>query len=248
MTSKTTSIKLTKVSKRYQITHQKPTLTETLLNIQRRQHVWALKDLSLTIKKGEKIGIIGNNGSGKTTLLKLIAGISTPTHGTITTHGRLVSLIDLNAGFHPDLSGYENIFLNGMLLGMTKQSLNRVLTEIIDFADIGDFIDAPLYTYSLGMRLRLAFSICIHTKADIFLMDEGIYAGDHNFQQKIHHKLQQLFQEKQITFLITSHIVDFLKTYCDRCLWLEAGRMKAYGPIDKIITQYQDAPLYYGKI
>jgi len=147
------AIKLTNVSKKYIVRHEKPTLVEKLIN-GKKEEFWALKDINLEIKRGEKIGIIGPNGSGKTTLLKLITGISSPTSGTIERNGEIISLIDLEAGFHPDLTGIQNIYLNGMIIGMNKTEINSKLKKIIDYADIGRFIDVPLFTYSEGMKFR----------------------------------------------------------------------------------------------
>src|SRR3990167_10056105 len=156
-----TVITLTEVTKSYTIHHEKPTLVEHLIN-GRNESFNALEDINLEIKKGEKIGIIGPNGSGKTTLLKIIAGITSPTMGIVKTSGMIVSLIDLEAGFHPDLTGEQNIVLNGMLLGMTRAEIAKKHQAIVRFAGIGQFIDAPLYTYSSGMMLRLGFAVAVH--------------------------------------------------------------------------------------
>ena len=190
------AIKLTGVSKLYTIHHEKPTLVEKMVK-GREERFLALNDVSLTIKKGEKIGIIGPNGSGKTTLLKIIAGITTPTSGMIETHGKIVSLIDLEAGFHPDLTGEQNIYLNGMLLGMSKKEIRKMFNAIIRFADIGKFIDAPLFMYSSGMKLRLGFAVAVHANPDILILDEGFSVGDKKFQEKCNEKIDQLFRIKK---------------------------------------------------
>lgn len=221
------AIELTNVSKTYIIHHEKPTLVETLGG-KNRETFTALDTISLTIKKGERVGIIGPNGSGKTTLLKIIAGITTPTSGTIKTHGRIVSLIDLEAGFHPDLTGIQNIFLNGMLIGMKKDEIEGKLDAIIRFADIRQFIDVPLYTYSNGMKLRLGFSIAIHANPDILILDEGMSVGDRSFQEKTKRKLDEFFK-KHITLLVVSHNASILKIICDRFLVLSKGHMKNDG-------------------
>lgn len=236
---KESAIKLNSISKQYLVYHQKPTFIENILQKEKQENFWALKNITLDINKGEKIGIVGDNGSGKTTLLKIISGISTPTKGSVQTQGKLVSLIDLNAGFHPELTGLENIFINGLLLGMSKKEIKEKLAQIIAFADIDKFIDAPFYTYSTGMRLRLGFSVCIHTDADIFLFDEGIYAGDLQFQKKIYRKLKELFSQKKVTFLVTTHLVEFLNKYCQKCLWIEKGKVRHFGPLKKTVKKYQ---------
>ena len=222
------AIRLTNISKRYTIHHEKPTLVEKL--VRRDETFWALRDINLTIKKGERVGIIGHNGSGKTTLLKIIAGITTPTTGTVETRGRIVSLIDLEAGFHPDLTGIQNIFLNGMLLGMKKDEIEHKLDAIIRFADIRQFIDVPLYTYSNGMKLRLGFSIAVHANPDILILDEGMSVGDKAFQEKTKKKLDEFFRKK-ITLLMVSHHASVLKNICRRFLILSGGSMKNDGGI-----------------
>lgn len=215
------AIKLTNVSKRYTIHHEKPTLVERLAN-GKDEEFWALKDINLTIRKGERVGIIGPNGSGKTTLLKIIAGITTPTGGTVETHGKIVSLIDLEAGFHPDLTGEQNIYLNGMLLGMKKVEVEDKLDAIIRFADIGQFVDTPLFTYSEGMKLRLGFAIAIYANPDILILDEHISAGDTNFQKKISQKIQKNFKQGK-TILIVSHWLDFINKNCHRKILVQKG-------------------------
>jgi len=219
------AIQLTNISKKYDIHHEKPTLVEKFVK-GRNETFWALKDINLTIKKGERVGIIGPNGSGKTTLLKIIAGITTPTSGTVQTYGKIVSLIDLEAGFHPDLSGYQNIYLNGMLLGMNKQEINSKLKSIITFADIKQFIDAPLYTYSSGMALRLGFAIAVHADPDILILDEYISAGDISFQEKIHNRIHNYVQYKK-TMLIASHQLSFIQKNCNQVFKLEKEMVKS---------------------
>lgn len=219
-TNNSVAIQLTNVSKKYEIHHEKPTLVEKFVK-GRNEEFWALKNINLTIKKGERVGIIGPNGSGKTTLLKIIAGITAPTTGTITTNGKIVSLIDLEAGFHPDLTGYQNIFLNGMLLGMTKEQIEQAIPFIIKFADIGQFIDVPLFTYSFGMKLRLGFSVAIHSNPDTLILDEGLGVGDANFQKKSIAALNTHKNNK--TVLMTSHHPELVKKYCNTLIYLNQG-------------------------
>lgn len=215
------AIKLVGVSKKYEIHHEKPTLVEKFVK-GKNETFWALQNINLTLRKGEKVGIIGPNGSGKTTLLKIIAGITTPTHGTITIHGKVVSLIDLEAGFHMDLTGIQNIYLNGMLLGMNKTEISQKLHLIIDFADIRQFIDVPLYTYSDGMKFRLGFSIAAHANPDIIVLDEGIITGDLHFQKKVANKIKQICR-KNVTLLIVSQSESILRNYTTKLILINHG-------------------------
>ncbi len=215
------AIQLINVSKKYEIHHEKPTLVEKFVKA-RNETFWALKDINLTIKKGERVGIIGPNGSGKTTLLKIISGITTPTTGEVKIYGKIVSLIDLEAGFNVDLTGYQNIYLNGLLLGMNKREIDQKLNEIIDFADIKQFIDAPLFTYSQGMKLRLGFAIAVCSNPDILLFDENISVGDANFQKKSFERLQYFYKLKR-TIIIVSQWADYIKKNSQRIIKMRRG-------------------------
>jgi len=229
------AIRLTNVSKKYTIHHEKPTLVERIAR-GRDEEFWALKDVNLTIRKGERVGIIGPNGSGKTTLLKIIAGITTPTSGTVETRGKVVSLIDLEAGFHPDLTGEQNIYLNGMLLGMKKEEIDGKLKKIIAFADIDTFIDAPLFTYSSGMKLRLGFTVAIHADPDILVLDEGISVGDKSFQEKSTFTIHRLIK-KGITLLMVSHQIETIEQVCRRYIIFDKNRIVADGS-QKVLNQF----------
>lgn len=219
----TIAIRLTGVTKEYTIHHEKPMLAEKFIR-QKDEKFLALNNVSLEIRKGERVGIIGPNGSGKTTLLKIIAGIATPTSGTIKTYGRIVSLIDPEAGFQPDLIGEQNIYLNGMLLGMKKQEITNSINKIVDFADIGQFIYAPLFTYSAGMKLRLGFSVAIHAAADILVFDEALVVGDVDFQEKCARSLSSFHKGK--TVLIASHDLGFLHYICKRIYTIQGGEIR----------------------
>ncbi len=219
------AIQLTNISKTYRLHHEKPTLVEKFIQTPNEQF-HALNHVNLTVWKGERIGIIGPNGSGKTTLLKIITGITFPTIGTVKTTGRVVSMIDLGAGFHGDLNGYQNIFLNGMLLGMTKRQIEDRLGDIINFADIKQFIDAPLFTYSSGMRLRLGFAVAYYSDPDIFVIDEGISVGDQNFQNKTLIALEKLYKSKK-TVVMTSH-VDKIIRLAKKIYYMENGILRMY--------------------
>jgi len=230
-----TAIQLTAVYKKYILHHQKPTLAESLFK--KREDFWALKNINLKVKKGEKLGIIGPNGAGKSTLLKIICGITIPTKGTVKTKGKIASLIELSAGFHPDLTGEENIYINGLLLGMTKKQVKKNFSKIINFSGIKKFIDAPLHTYSSGMMARLGFSVAVHSNADILIIDEVITAGDEKFKKKAYQKMQQFFKAKK-TVLFVSHNWRAIKKLCSRTLWLDKGKVKALGKSKKVVKKY----------
>jgi len=183
---------------------------------------WALKDVNLEIKKGETIGVIGANGSGKSTLLKLIAGVTRPTKGKIITNGRIAPLIELGAGFHPELTGRENVFLNGIILGMSRVEVTSKFKKIVDFAEMWDFIDQPVKHYSSGMYLRLAFAVAAHTDPDILLIDEILAVGDTAFQKKCFEKMNQ-FKENKVTIIYVSHNLDSVNNFCDRTICLNNG-------------------------
>ena len=219
------AVKLTRVCKKYRLRHEKPTLVENIFKKNYTNEFTALDNINLTIKKGERLGVIGPNGSGKTTLLKIITGITAATSGEVETQGRIVSLIDLEAGFHPELTGEENIFLNAMLLGMGKEETEKKFAKIVKFADIGQFIDAPLYTYSAGMKLRLGFSIAVHTNPDILILDEIMSVGDQAFREKSYKKIQDFFKLGK-TIILASHNLEAIKKNCRRVLWLEEGKIK----------------------
>jgi ABC-type polysaccharide/polyol phosphate transport system ATPase subunit len=225
------AVQLKRVTKSYILHHEKPTFFENVLRLGRQESFVAINNLSLKIHQGERVGITGPNGSGKTTLLKLIAGISQPTQGSIVTHGRIVSLIDLEAGFHPDLTGEENIFLNGLIIGMTQSEIEAQFTKIVEFADIGQFIDAPLHTYSEGMKLRLGFAIAVHSQPDILILDEAIAVGDRNFQQKSTHKLKEFFKAGKTIILVT-HWVALLRKHCSRIIFMERGKVTQDGNVE----------------
>lgn len=231
------AIKLTNLTKTYQLHHEKPTLVENIFGRSKRELFTALDGINLEIKKGEKVGIIGANGSGKTTLLKLISGIATPTRGSVKTWGKIVSLIDLSAGFHPELTGQENIFLNALLVGMGREEVNSKYDEIVKFSGINGFIDAPLYTYSSGMQLRLGFSIAVAADPDILILDEGTSVGDENFQKKSSKKIEEFFKQKK-TIISVSHWLEYLKKHCNRVVRLDEGVLIDDGKPLTVIDKY----------
>jgi ABC-type polysaccharide/polyol phosphate transport system ATPase subunit len=232
------AIKLLNITKEYTIHHEKPTLVEKIVR-HKNESFFALKNVNLEIKPGEKVGIIGENGSGKTTLLKIISRIANPTSGSVTTKGNIVSLIDLEAGFHPDLTGEQNIFLNGMLLGMRKVEIAKVLKHIIKVANIGRFIDIPLFTYSQGMKLRLGFSIAIHANPDILILDETMSVGDKRFRKTSHAKIQEIISNNK-TVIIASHDLKFIGENCERVIWIKKGLVVADNRTRKVLAQYQN--------
>lgn len=220
---KNIAIRLTNISKKYEIHHEKPTLVEKFVKGP-NETFWALHNINLTIRKGECVGIVGPNGSGKTTLLKIVTGITTPTSGKVETYGNIVSLIDLEAGFHPDLTGIQNIYLNSMLLGMTKRKIDKQLHHIIEFADIRQFIDTPIFTYSQGMKLRLGFSIAIYSNPEILILDESMAVGDAQFQAKISHLYKQLFK-RHISIIFVSHVLERLTHGYQRVIEMKHGKI-----------------------
>lgn len=230
------ALSLTNVTKKYFIHHQKPTLSEQIINGKKKEFI-ALRKINLNIKKGERVGIIGTNGSGKTTLLKIISGITSPTSGTAKIQGKIVSLIDLEAGFHEDLSGIENIYLNGMLLGMNRLEIFEKLNQIIKYADIGDFISAPLFTYSSGMKLRLGFAIAIQTEPDILILDEGFSVGDEGFKKKIQDTIDKIYKSGK-TIITASHWSEYLRKKCSRVIWIEKGSIVMDGQPSRVLSKY----------
>lgn len=201
---------------------------------------WALQDIDLEIKKGETFGIVGPNGSGKSTLLKLIAGVTQPTKGKIKVSGVIAPLIELGAGFHPEMTGRENIFLNAAILGMTKTEVLPLVDEIIDFSEIRDFIDQPVKHYSSGMYMRLAFSVAIHVNFDILLVDEILGVGDAKFQKKCYQVMED-FKKSNRTIVYVGHDLNRVKSFCDRAAYLHFGKILAVGAPEKVVEQYQNA-------
>jgi len=227
-TQKTPAVSIEHAHKVYTLHHDKPTFVERFFGRSTTEIFHALTDIDLKIFKGQKVAIIGKNGSGKTTLLKIICGITRPNQGVVKTRGRVVSLIDLEAGFHPEMNGYENIFLNGLVIGMSRSEIQRKIPQIVEFAGIGSFIDAPLYTYSEGMKLRLGFAVAVHADPDILVLDEMIATGDAGFQQKCLAKIEEFFRKGK-TIITVSHMIHFLEDHFERFIWLDNGSVKMDG-------------------
>jgi lipopolysaccharide transport system ATP-binding protein len=198
---------------------------------------WALNDVSFEVKKGETVGIIGRNGSGKSTLLQLICGTLTPSAGSIETTGRVAALLELGSGFNPEFTGRENVYMNGAILGLTRDEIDARFDSIASFADIGEFIEQPVKTYSSGMLVRLAFAVSVCVEPDILIVDEALAVGDMNFQAKCITALSRI-QEKGTTILFVSHDVGTIKSLCSRCIYLEHGKLKEIGPAPDVAELY----------
>jgi ABC-type polysaccharide/polyol phosphate transport system ATPase subunit len=200
--------------------------------------IWALRDLSFRIEPGEIVGIVGRNGSGKSTLLKILSRITEPTAGEAVVRGRVGSLLEVGTGFHPELTGRENVYVNGAILGMKRAEIARKFDEVVAFADVGPFIDTPVKHYSSGMQMRLAFSVAAHLEPEILLVDEVLAVGDIAFQKKCLGKLDDVRHDGR-TVLFVSHQMNQLRRLCGRCLWLEEGRLVESGPADLVINRYE---------
>lgn len=198
---------------------------------------WALRDINITVATGRMVGVIGSNGAGKSTLLRLTGGVGQPDQGTVTVNGRIGALLDLGAGFHPDLTGRENVFVSGVIDGLTRRQVAARFDDIVAFAELEDFIDNPLRTYSTGMRMRLAFAVAVHIEPDVLLVDEVLAVGDMAFQQKCLDRIAQ-FKQAGCTILLVSHDVAMVRKLCDEVLWLRKGQVVAYGPADIVTDQY----------
>lgn len=223
MKKKQIALSVHKVNKQY-----------VLRGSRRHEQFLALSDLNLKIYQGERVALLGDNGAGKTTLLKLMTGIAEPSSGKIQRFGKVVSLIDITAGFHQEFSGRENIALNAVLLGLNLQKIKAIEESVIAFSGIAKFIDQPLYTYSSGMVLRLGFAIAIHADPEILILDEGIIVGDQNFQKKAYDKVEEIFAQGK-TIVVCSHMLPLLKRLCDRFIWLDQGRLMMDGGPEVLI-------------
>ena len=235
------AIKVDHVYKSFNIYYDRAnTLKERMLFFarnKRREKREVLKDINLDIKKGETVALIGVNGSGKSTLLKLMTQIIFPNKGTIETKGKLTSLLELGAGFHPDFSGRENIYFNSSIFGLTRKEIDERLDKIIEFSELQDFIDNPVRTYSSGMYMRLAFSVAINVDADILLIDEILSVGDQHFQEKCFNKMRELKKEGK-TMVFVTHSMDSVKNLCDRAVWLYDGQVRMDGNTDEVVDEY----------
>jgi ABC-type polysaccharide/polyol phosphate transport system ATPase subunit len=242
----TVSIQFDNVSKWFTLYHgESRTFQERVVNIfqpKNRQFIdkeqfWALRNVSFEIEKGQTVGLIGSNGSGKSTALKMIARILEPTSGAVHVNGRVSALLELGAGFHPDLTGRENIFLNGSLMGLSRHDMYRYFDEIIDFSEMEQFIDMPVKHYSSGMYMRLAFSVAIHVKPEILIVDEVLAVGDGNFQRKCMQRIGKL-RRSGVTIVLVSHDLDTVARLCHQVIWLNKGAIHEIGPGREIVSRY----------
>lgn len=204
---------------------------------------YALKNINLKINKGESIGIVGTNGSGKSTLLKLVTGVVTPTTGTIKTDGKIAALLELGAGFNPEYTGIENIYLNGTMMGYTEDEMKKRVPDIIEFADIGEFINQPVKAYSSGMFARLAFAVSINVEPDILIVDEALSVGDTRFQVKCIDKMREL-QESGTTILFVTHAIEQIKRFCTRAIWIKNGELIEDGEASQVVDLYDNFMKY----
>lgn len=237
------AISVENVSKKFRIYHERNQYLKSALLKGKRasyQDFWAVRNVSFEVNTGSTFGIIGSNGSGKSTLLKCIAGILFPEEGAIHTRGRTAALLELGSGFHPDLSGRENIYLNGALLGLTQRELEKKFDEIVDFAGLNDFIDTPVKNYSSGMAVRLGFAIAINVDPEILIIDEVLAVGDASFQQKCYQKIET-FRRDGKTILFVSHGLSDVTTLCSQVLWMENGHAKAIGRSVDLVSEYLGA-------
>jgi homopolymeric O-antigen transport system ATP-binding protein len=230
------------VSKRFRLYREKTSsLKERFTRLQGSVHedYWALKNVSLEVPRGTTYGLIGHNGSGKSTLLRLIAGIHRPTSGRIDVDGRVSALLELGAGFHPELTGRENIYLNGSILGLRRREINAKIDEIIEFAGIDEFIDSPVKIYSSGMFVRLGFSVAVHVQPDILIIDEVIAVGDEDFQRRCFDHVYRL-RNSGATIILVTHSLNLVQSMCDNAAWLDHGELRAVGSSPDVVHEYLD--------
>jgi len=232
-----------KIYRRYSHRKQFATLKSALLtrslvrDLKPEETFTALDNVSVTVPRGRTLGVIGRNGSGKSTLLKLVAGITKPSSGSVTVDGRVSALIELGAGFHPEISGRENVFINGIMLGLSKREVARRFDEIVDFAEMKEFIDAPVKTYSSGMYMRLGFAVAINVDPDVLLVDEVLAVGDEGFTHKCLDKFAE-FKRRGKTILLVTHSLGLVERFCDEALWLDSGRVKGLGDPKRVVGAY----------
>lgn len=234
-----------KTSRRKEITTLKSELVKALTFRRKKadepaQLIQALQGVDLRIPRGKTVGIVGRNGSGKSTLLKLVTGIYTPTSGTIEVHGRISALLELGAGFHPDFTGRENILINGIILGMSRAEVKARVEQIIEYAELGDFIDEPVRTYSSGMFMRLAFAVATHVDPEILIIDEILSVGDEHFARKSYAKMNE-FRHGGKTILLVTHGLSMVETWCDLAAWIDGGRIRMFGDPRQVVAEYRRA-------
>jgi lipopolysaccharide transport system ATP-binding protein len=217
----------------------KEVLTHGFGRLRPVERFWALRDVSFRVASGQMLGVIGSNGAGKSTLLRLIGGVGRPDQGGIQVNGRIGALLDLGVGFHPELNGHENVFISGVVAGLTRREVAQRFESIVAFAELQPFIDSPLRTYSTGMQMRLAFAIAVHTSPDVLLIDEVLAVGDASFQRKCLERIA-LFKAAGCAIMFISHDTTLIRELCDQALWLRGGRIVAHGSPDMVVEQYLD--------
>lgn len=233
------------ISKAYRMYDKKSDMLKEGLSLTRKKYhslYYALNDVSFRIRKGDMVGIVGENGAGKSTLLKILTGVITPNEGNIQVNGKVAALLELGAGFNPDYTGLQNIYLNGTMMGFTRGEMDVKVKDIIDFADIGDFIDQPVKTYSSGMFARLAFAVAINVEPEILIIDEALSVGDIFFQNKCFRKIKSL-KDKGVTILYVSHDLASIKEMCNYAVWLEKGKLQMAGECVPVCNEYSNALL-----
>lgn len=233
-------IKLENLTKAFRLCHGQPgTLKSLVLSFRKPkcEIIYALRRINFSVQSGETVAVIGENGSGKSTLLGIIGRVYKPTEGIVEVNGRVSALLELGAGFHPDLTGIENIYLNASILGLPRREVRRRMDEIIKFAELEHFIDAPLRTYSSGMVMRLGFSIAVQVDPDILLVDEVLAVGDEAFQQKCYNKVRE-FQDRGKTIIFVSHDLKAVREVANRAIWLDAGEIRADDGVDSVVDSY----------
>jgi lipopolysaccharide transport system ATP-binding protein len=245
MSSGQARVRFQNIVQRFRVIRERPdTLRETFAHLFRKRTSYydfeALKGISFSVGDGEAVGIIGRNGSGKSTLLRVIAGVYRPTAGVVQVSGKVAPLIELGAGFHPDLTGRENIILNGLLLGLSKREIRKREEKIIDFAELGEFIDSPVKQYSSGMFMRLGFAVATEVDPDILLMDEILAVGDGAFQQKCLERIETFHRQGKTIFMV-SHGAGNIRKFCQRALWIHDGVLRADGLADEVIARYEES-------
>jgi len=233
------AVRAANASKRYDV-YRRPAdrLIEMVTRRQRHTTFPALEDVTFDVERGETVGVIGQNGAGKSTLLKLLCGVTRPTSGTVETHGTIASILELGTGFHPEFSGRDNAVLNAAILGLSAEDVKRRLPSILEFSELGHFVDRPVKTYSSGMYMRLAFSVAVNVDPDILVIDEALAVGDGHFQKKCIDKIRE-FQERGKTILFCSHALYYINAICRRTLWLDHGRAMRFGPSVDVVHEYE---------
>jgi len=234
------AIEINNVCKDFESITNPPTIKKMVLSLGKfkKEYVRRLENVNISIERGESVSIVGTNGSGKSTLLRIICGVYKPTSGEISIQGRLYTMLDLGSGFHPDLTGMENIFFNGAVLGLRKDEIESKIQNIIDFSELGDYINQPIRTYSAGMLMRLGFSIATENEPDILLIDEVIAVGDSAFQEKCYKRLEEIKQKEHVTIVFVTHDMDAATNFADRAIWIKKGKVNADGKSSEIIKNY----------